>query len=167
MDLRANRTPEPSAALRTARRRAQANEHYERALVLEASDVAKARVAYTAALAAYGGHLEARINLGRLLHLEGELDAAEKVYRQAKEASATLSFNLALLLEDLKRDAEAVRAYRDALALDPVMHEAHLNLGLLHHRLEQPREALRHMLAYRRVTQSQDRSISEQSTPAD
>ncbi len=132
---------------------ADAESHFNRALALEESDVAAARHAYTTALVTYGGHLEARINLGRLLHLDGELEMAEKVYRDAKQASATLSFNLALLLEDLHRDEESARAYRDALALDPSLHEAHFNLSVLHERHERPREALRHMLAFRRNTQ--------------
>ena len=128
----------------------QAAAHFARAFDLEASDVAAAREAYRAALAAYSGHLEASINLGRLQHLNGELAAAEKTYRAARHASAMLSFNLALLLEDLHRDEEAVRAYREALAHEPAMHEAHLHLSLLHERRDQPREALRHLLAFRR-----------------
>ncbi|MEJ0008633.1 MAG: tetratricopeptide repeat protein [Steroidobacteraceae bacterium] len=117
---------------------------------MEASDVAAARETYRTALTTYRGHLEASINLGRLMHLDGKLDEAEKIYRAARHASATLSFNLALLLEDLHRDEEAVHAYKDALALEPTMHEAHLHLGLLHERRERPREALLHVLAFRR-----------------
>ena len=154
IDLRtstANATSRGSAS--NEARIAGAESHFKRALALEESDVAAARHAYTTALATYAGHLEASINLGRLLHLDGELEMAEKVYRNAKQSSATLSFNLALLLEDLHRDEESARAYRDALALDPSMHEAHFNLSVLHERHERPREALRHMLAFRRNTQ--------------
>jgi Flp pilus assembly protein TadD len=124
--------------------------HFERGLALEDSDAAAARLAYSAALAVYSGHLEARINLGRLMHLSGELEAAEALYRAAKQTSALLAFNLALLLEDLGRDEDAVVAYRESLALDPEMHESHLNLGLLYERQQRPREALRHMLAFHR-----------------
>jgi tetratricopeptide (TPR) repeat protein len=131
----------------------QAAGHFTRAFALEASDPAAAREAYAAALASDSGHLEASINLGRLLHLNGELEAAERTYRAAKHASATLSFDLALLLEDLHRDAEAALAYQDALAQEPTMHEAHLHLGLLHERGERPREALMHLLAFRRKSQ--------------
>jgi tetratricopeptide (TPR) repeat protein len=131
----------------------EAEGHFERALDLEAVDLIAARQAYTSVLALRKDHLEARINLGRLMHLNGELEAAEKVYREAKQASATLAFNLGLLLEDLQRDEEAARSYREALALDPSLHEAHFNLGLLHERGQRPREALRHMLAFRRITQ--------------
>lgn len=127
--------------------------HFARAYALENSDPAGARAAYAAALAIDGGHLEASINLGRLLHLNGELAAAESTYRAARHASATLSYNLGLLLEDLQRDEEAALAYRQALAQEPSMYEAHLHLGLLHERRERPREALRHLLAFRRHSQ--------------
>jgi tetratricopeptide (TPR) repeat protein len=130
--------------------RAEAEVHYARGHALEESDVAAARAAYLDALNAHSEHLDARINLGRLLHLDGELKAAEKVYRAAKTSSALLSFNLAILLEDLNREEEAIAAYREALAQDPSLHDAHYNLSRLHERARQPREALRHLLAYRR-----------------
>ncbi len=137
------RSPEaPIAAL--------AHEHFQRGHMLEDSDVAAARAAYLAALSVQEDHLEARINLGRLLHLDGKLKEAEKLYRQAKTSSALLSFNLAILLEDLEREEEAVAAYRDALAQDPLLHDAHFNLSRLHEKANRPREALRHLLAYRR-----------------
>ncbi|MDP9064601.1 MAG: tetratricopeptide repeat protein [Pseudomonadota bacterium] len=128
----------------------EAQGHFDRAFALEESDVAAARAAYLDCLSAHKDHVEARINLGRLLHLEGDLGAAEKVYRQVKTASATLSFNLAILLEDLNREEEAVGAYREALALDPNLHDAHFNLARLHERAKRPRDALRHLLAYKR-----------------
>ncbi len=117
---------------------------------MEESDVAAARAAYLDALNAHSEHVEARINLGRLLHLDGDLKEAEKVYRAVKTSSALLSFNLAILLEDLNREDEAIVAYREALAQDPSLHDAHFNLSRLHERAKQPREALRHLLAYRR-----------------
>jgi tetratricopeptide (TPR) repeat protein len=128
----------------------EAQAHYARGHALEDSDVVAARAAYLDALHAHRDHLEARINLGRLLHLGGELKEAEKVYRQAKSSSALLSFNLAILLEDLNREQEAIAAYREALARDPTMHDAHFNLSRLHEKAKQPRDALRHLLAYRR-----------------
>lgn len=133
---------------------ADAEAHYSRGHALEESDVVAARAAYRDALSAYGDHLEARINLGRLLHLDGELEEAEKVYGQAQSSSALLSYNLAILLEDLNREQEAIAAYRDALAQDPTLHDAHFNLSRLHERAKQPRDALRHLLAYRRASRS-------------
>jgi tetratricopeptide (TPR) repeat protein len=144
-------TPTPLGTRNTpSTRLAEAEAHYARGHALEESDVDAARAAYLDALNAYSGHLEARINLGRLLHLKGELKQAEKVYRQAKSSSALLSFNLAILLEDLNREQDAIDAYREALAQDPHLYDAHFNLSRLHERAEQPREALRHLLAYRR-----------------
>jgi tetratricopeptide (TPR) repeat protein len=132
----------PAAAL--------AHEHFERGHLLEDTDVVAARAAYLAALDVHEEHLEARINLGRLLHLDGQLEAAERLYRQAKASSALLSFNLAIVLEDLEREEEAVNAYREALVQDPLLHDAHFNLSRLHEKASRPREALRHLLAYKR-----------------
>jgi tetratricopeptide (TPR) repeat protein len=129
---------------------AVAHEHFERGHMLEETDVGAARAAYLAALSVQEDHLEARINLGRLLHLEGKLKEAEQLYRQAKTSSALLSFNLAILLEDLEREEEAVAAYRDALSQDPLLHDAHFNLSRLHEKAQRPRDALRHLLAYKR-----------------
>jgi tetratricopeptide (TPR) repeat protein len=128
----------------------RASVHFARGYALEPSDEGAARDAYAAALSVHKGHLEASINLGRLLHLSGELEAAEAIYREAEDSSGLLAFNLALLLEDLRRDQEALRAYREALALDPALHEAHFHLGMMYERLKMPREALQHLLAYRR-----------------
>jgi len=127
-----------------------AHDHYSRGHMLEDTDVVAARAAYLAALRAQEDHLDARINLGRLLHLDGQLKEAEELYRQAKSTSALLSFNLAILLEDLDREEEAVAVYREALAQDPLLHDAHFNLSRLHEKANRPREALRHLLAYRR-----------------
>src|SRR5262245_10406219 len=109
-----------------------AQEHFQRGNLLEESDVDAARAAYLAALNVQEDHLEARINLGRLLHLDGKLKEAELLYRQARTSSAVLSFNLATLLEDLGREEEAVTAYREALAQDPLLGDAHFNLSRLH-----------------------------------
>jgi tetratricopeptide (TPR) repeat protein len=141
----ANLRPAPEASATSL-----AHEHFHRGHMLEESDVVAARAAYLAALSVQEDHLEARINLGRLLHLDGQFKEAERMYRQAKSSSALLSFNLATLLEDLEREEEAVAAYREALAQDPLLHDAHFNLSRLHEKADRPREALRHLLAYRR-----------------
>jgi tetratricopeptide (TPR) repeat protein len=124
---------------------------FEKGLELEDGDPAAARAAYEACLAADEHHLEARLNLGRLLHLDGRLDEAEKVYRSSDSGEAILSFNLAVLLEDFEREDEAVAEYRRALALDPGFADAHFNLARLHERAGHPKDALRHLLAYRRL----------------
>jgi tetratricopeptide (TPR) repeat protein len=125
--------------------------HYLRGRKLEERDAAAARSAYEACLAGDCRHLEARINLGRLLHLEGNLREAEKIYRGAEEPSAILLFNLGILLEDLKRELEAVEAYQQAIIHDPGMADAHFNLSALHERLGHAQAAFRHLLAYHRL----------------
>jgi tetratricopeptide (TPR) repeat protein len=130
---------------------AAADEAFDKGLELEDTDPAAARAAYEACLAADEHHLEARLNLGRLLHLDGRLEEAEKIYRSTQSGEAILSFNLAVLLEDFERESEAMAEYRHALALDPGFADAHFNLARLHERAGHPKEALRHLLAYRRL----------------
>ena len=100
-------------------------------------------------------HIEARINLGRLLHLAGRFEEAEQVYRSADQRGTLLTFNLAVLLEDLNREPDAIDAYREALALDPQMADAHFNLARLYERARDPKASLRHLLAYRRMIDRQ------------
>ncbi len=136
---------------RVAASAAGAYVHFDAAVNLEEQDAEAARAAYEACLEGDCDHLEARINLGRLLHLAGELKRAERIYMQAKRPNAMLHFNFAILLEDMKRERESMLHYRSALALDPVFTDAHFNLARLYERAQQPREALRHLLAYRRL----------------
>ena len=122
---------------------------------LEATDPQAAREAYEACLQADVRHTQARVNLGRLLHLDGDLMAAERVYRGAHIADAVLTFNLGVLLEDANRNTEAAAVYRDALTLDPGMADAHFNLARLHERAGRSQDCFRHLLAYRRLTNAQ------------
>jgi tetratricopeptide (TPR) repeat protein len=132
-----------------------ADEHYARAFALEESDPESARAAYQATLAADPHHTEARINLGRLLHIAGRLAEAERVYRAAQTPEPMLIFNLAVLLEDLERESDAIVAYREALALDPEFADAHFNLARLYDRVQDAKASLRHLLAYRRMMDRQ------------
>jgi DNA-binding transcriptional MerR regulator len=75
---------------------------------------------------------------------------AEWIYGQAQTSSALLSFNLAILLEDLNREEGAAAAHREALAHDPCFPDAHFNLSRLYEQANLPRAALQHLLAYRR-----------------
>ncbi len=134
---------------------AAAEAQFEQALSLEDSDAAAAQAAYSACLAADPRHVEARLNLGRLLHIAGRLREAEQVYRGRQAPEPLLLYNLAVLLEDLEREPEALAAYREALALDPELADAHFNLARLHERAGQAKDALRHLLAYRRLTGEQ------------
>jgi tetratricopeptide (TPR) repeat protein len=132
-----------------------ADELYTRAIALEDMDAQAARDLYAACLNADPNYVEARINLGRLLHLAGRLAEAERVYRAAPQADPLLAFNHAVLLEDLGREPDAIRAYREALALDPEFADAHFNVARLYERAQDAKSSLRHLLAYRRVTNDQ------------
>jgi tetratricopeptide (TPR) repeat protein len=128
-----------------------ADEIYDRALTLEEHAPAAARSGYEAALEADPNHLEARINLGRLLHADGKFAEAERIYRGTVQREPLLTFNLAVLLEDLGREPDAIKAYRETLAMDPQFADAHFNIARLYERAQDPQASLRHLLAYRRM----------------
>ena len=127
------------------------DDDFERALALEEADFEAAIALYRACLEADAKRMEARLNLGRLLHEKGRLDDAERVYRGSNSAEPLLSFNLAVLLEDRDRAGEAMAVYRHAIALDPALADAHFNLARLYEQAGNARDALRHLLAYRRL----------------
>lgn len=132
-----------------------AEEWFERGCALEDGDREAARKAYQQALAADPAHLSAQVNLGRLLHEAGRLAEAEQVYRKGLQAAGDdplLLFNLGVLLEDMRRKDEAAQAYERALEGDPLLADCHYNLALLCKELNRPKQALRHMAQYRRLT---------------
>jgi len=127
---------------------------FERGVELESDDRDAARTAYEKAIAADAAHIEARINLGRLLHESGRMAQAERVYRDAIRADvvdATLYYNFAVLLDDLGRAADALRLYESALRLDPELADAHYNAALLYEARGRSTDAIRHMARYRKL----------------
>jgi tetratricopeptide (TPR) repeat protein len=84
------------------------------------------------------------------------LDEAIRCYREALERAPedpVLHFNFALALEDAG-DMHAARThYHEAVEIDPNFADAHFNLGRLLERIGSRSQALRHLLAYRRLTE--------------
>jgi tetratricopeptide (TPR) repeat protein len=130
----------------------QAEDWFEKALWAEDSDAATALSHYEQCLAIDPCHIEARINCGRLLHLQGQLPQAERCYRaEPMPPNATLFFNLAVLLEDLSRPCDAVEMYLTALGLNQEYADAHYNLARLYELTGERQRALRHLACYRRL----------------
>jgi tetratricopeptide (TPR) repeat protein len=130
---------------------------FERGLEAEEHDIDQALQAYEKVRKLDARHLEARINLGRLHHEAGRLDAAHEVYREALRAcepDATLFFNFGVLLEDTSRYDEAIEAYQQAIAADPDFADAHYNLARLYESVGKPQHAIRHLGEYRRLLKS-------------
>jgi tetratricopeptide (TPR) repeat protein len=141
------------APMRT-RRAVTAAEWYERGRRFEGHAPARARHAYARALALKPALAEAHVDLGRLLHEAGELGAAEGHYRLAllcRGDEPIHWYNLGVVLQDRRRHAEAIAAYRACLALDPAFADAHYNLGGVLERCGDMVGALRHLSAYRRL----------------
>lgn len=95
------------------------------------------------------------IERGCQLHEAGLLAEAEQAYRDGIAACGDeplLHYNLGVLLEDQKRQADAIGAYEAALRCDPALADAHYNVALLYEALGKPRDAIRHMAQYRRLT---------------
>jgi tetratricopeptide (TPR) repeat protein len=128
---------------------------YEKALALEDQDPEAALEAYRQAVAADPKLVDGHVNRGWLLHEAGRLEEAERAYREGIEAcgdDALLLYNLGVLLVDMGRRDEAAQAYEAALRARPGFADCHYNLALLCEELDRPREAIRHMARYRRLT---------------
>jgi tetratricopeptide (TPR) repeat protein len=133
---------------------AQSQAWFDRAVELEPADIDGAIAAYLRAIEADASRMDARINLGRLLHESGRLVKAKRAYLEALDllgADPVLLYNFGVLLEDMERKRDALVAYEAALRVDPNLADCHYNLSLLFGELGRPREALRHMSQYRRL----------------
>jgi tetratricopeptide (TPR) repeat protein len=131
-----------------------ADDWYNLGIDLEDEAPERARAAYRQTLDLCPDHADARANLGRLLHQEGDLAGAEREYRAALEAepnNATAAFNLGVALEDQGRSAEALEAYARAIHADADFAAAHFNLSRMHEAAGRPDAALRHLAEYRRL----------------
>ena len=105
---------------------------FERALRLEDDDPKAAAAAYRRALQLDAELVDAYVNLGRILHEQGEVREAAQFYDRALEHcpdDPVIHFNLALALEDTRGVEPAIRHYEQALDLDPTFADAHFNLA--------------------------------------
>lgn len=133
---------------------AEPDDWHAQGVALERTSAHSAVEAYRRAIAADATRLDARINLGRLLHELERFDEAERVYRDAIASGGNdplLHYNLGVLLDDMDRKQDAIAAYEAALQGDPQLADCHYNLALLYEELGAARQAIRHMSQYRRL----------------
>jgi tetratricopeptide (TPR) repeat protein len=127
---------------------------FEKALELEHTDPPAALSAYERAANDDAKNVSAWINWGRLLHEQGKIREAERVYRRGLDeagADPLLMFNFGVLLEDLGRTGPALQAYMKAIDEDPTLADCHFNLARLYESLGKPQHAIRHLGQYRRL----------------
>lgn len=131
-------------------------EWFEQGVSLELEDPEAARRAYLEAVEADPEMAEAWVNLGRLAHEAKDLSEAARLYERAVElerADSIAHYNLAVACEDLGRTKDAVDHYERAVELDPAFADAHWNLGRLLAKIGRRAAALRHLAAYKRLTE--------------
>ncbi len=132
-----------------------AEDFFQLASDLEEGAPEAARAAYEEVLRLRPSHAAAHVNLGRLLHDQHELAAAEEHYRAAialQPEDATALFNLGVLLEDSAKTEAAIETYEAAAKIDPRHADAHFNAARLHDLAGHYEAALRHLRAYRNLT---------------
>jgi tetratricopeptide (TPR) repeat protein len=128
---------------------------FEHACEIEETSIDDAKSTYERILEIDANHADAHVNLGRILHEEGEPAAAERHYAAALAADpehSTAAFNLGVALEDLGRVRDAIEAYGRALALDPDNADAHYNLAGLYEKRGDKASALRHLKLCRKLS---------------
>jgi tetratricopeptide (TPR) repeat protein len=99
--------------------------------------------------------VDARINLGRLLHTARRHSEAEACYRAALElepSHAIAAFNLGVVLEDQGANDAAIEQYSNALELDPSLPDAHYNLARLYGWRGDLERAARHLARFRALS---------------
>ncbi len=98
--------------------------------------------------------VQAFADLTALLSRQGRHDDALEVVDQALgwcSDVALLQLQAGRVLSAAGRSAQAIDAYHRALALDPMLGDAHYELGLLYEDIGEPRRSARHFRAYSQV----------------
>jgi len=156
----ANRAAPTARRLARRARRADepltADQWYSLGVDLESAAPQDARDAYTRAVALDPRHASARVNLGRWLQEDGHPELAVAEYRAALASQPrhpTAAFNLGTALEELGQRAEAIEAYRKALDADDRFADAHFNLARLYEQSGRRAAALRHLKAYKMLSE--------------
>ncbi len=127
---------------------------YAEACAVESGDPDHGIKLYWQVLEIDPDHVDARINVGRLLHERGEVDRAEGQYRTACDVAPddpTAAFNLGVALEDLGRYLEALQSYQTAMRLDQGFADAYYNAAAVCERLDKKQEAIDYLARYRRL----------------
>ncbi|HVV16902.1 MAG TPA: tetratricopeptide repeat protein [Polyangia bacterium] len=123
-------------------------EMYEIGCTIDEADPAEAEASYRQVLMQAPEHADAHINLGRILHERGDLQAAEAHYRRAltiRPGDATALFNLGVALEDQGLNEPALEAYAQAIESDGRNADAHYNAARLYDLAGDYTSALRHL----------------------
>ena len=137
--------------------RAAAAYWFTRGVALEEEDKVEACAAYRQALSLDPGLADAYLNLGRIVHEGGDTAQALRLYREAVRRipdDPVAHYNLATALEDTRDLRAAAKHYHIAVELDAEFADAHYNLAQLLERLGQSKRALRHLMTYKRLTES-------------
>ncbi len=132
-----------------------AEQCFELALELEATAPQEAKAAYLETLRLEPRHADGHLNLGRLLHEEGDVEGAVRHYRRAavlQPDDATAVFNLGVGLQDLGRLRRAVEAYRKTIEVDPGYADAYFNLAGLYEELGEKAVAIQNLKIYKSLT---------------
>ncbi len=143
------------ATKQSARETESAEEWFEAGARFEMTSSANAETAYRRAIELDPRHVDAHVNLGRLLHEAGRLGEAEVHYREALESAPddhVAWFNLGVLLEGQGKRKAALSAYQNALEQDADSIETHMQIAMLFEQLGQRADALRHLKIVRALS---------------
>ena len=133
----------------------EAEEWFEIGCELEALSPVESIRIYERVLALDDSHLDAHLNLGRMLHETGCLDEAKEHYLTVltrEPGHGIASYNLGVAFEDEERYEEAAQAYELAVFADPKHADAFFNLAGVCEKLGRAQEAYRFLKEYRGLT---------------